>query len=200
MSNVEGNDPSKFCGSLFRPREVSYKKEGSMGNKRIVVLATALAVVFLCVIPFAFAEDKEITRLTLRGIKEVNVVIESIEPEIQSMGLTQAQVRADVEAKLREANIAIAPDIERGRPALYLYVQVIRPEKINRLFYSISLSLLQNVVLERDPNVKTNTDTWLVRVLGMSSGTEAIRADIRSLLDQFIEDFGKANVKKAVEE
>ncbi|NTV33810.1 MAG: hypothetical protein HGA50_11025, partial [Deltaproteobacteria bacterium] len=96
-----------------------------MGNKRVVVLATALAVVFLCVIPFAFAEDKEITRLTLRGIKEVNVVIESIEPEIQSMGLTQAQVRADVEAKLREANIAIAPDIERGRPALYLYVQVI---------------------------------------------------------------------------
>jgi hypothetical protein len=166
-----------------------------MGNKRIVVLTTALAVVFLCVIPFAFAEDKEITRLTLRGIKEVNVVIESIEPEIQSMGLPQAQVRADVEAKLREANIAIAPDIERGRPALYLYVQVIRPEKINRLFYSISLSLLQNVVLERDPKVKTNTDTWLVRVLGMSSGTEAIRADIRSLLDQFIEDYRKANQK-----
>jgi hypothetical protein len=166
-----------------------------MGKKRIVVLTTALAVVFLCVIPFAFAEDKEITRLTLRGIKEVNVVIESIEPEIQSMGLPQAQVTADVEAKLREANIAIAPDIERGRPALYLYVQVIRPEKINRLFYSISLSLLQNVVLERDPKVKTNTDTWLVRVLGMSSGTEAIRADIRSLLDQFIEDYRKANQK-----
>jgi len=171
-----------------------------MGKKRIIMLATAIAVVLLYAMPFAFAEDKEITRLTLRGIKEVNVVIESIEPEIQSMGLTQAQVKADVEAKLREANIAIAPDIERGRPAVYLYVQVIRPEKINRLFYSISLSLLQNVVLERDPNVKTNTDTWLVRVLGMSSGTEAIRADIRSLLDQFIDDFRKANVKKAVEE
>jgi len=171
-----------------------------MGKKRIIMLATAIAVVLLYVIPFVFAEDKEITRLTLRGIKEVNVVIESIEPEIQSLGLTQAQVKADVEAKLREANIAIAPDIERGRPAVYLYVQVIRPEKINRLFYSISLSLLQNVVLERDPNVKTNTDTWLVRVLGMSSGTEAIRADIRSLLDQFIDDFRKANVKKAVEE
>ena len=166
-----------------------------MGKKRIIMLATALAVVLLYVIPFAFAEDKEITRLTLRGIKEVNVVIESIEPEIQSMGLTQAQVKADVEAKLREANIAIAPDIERGRPAVYLYVQVMRPDKINRLFYSISLSLLQNVVLERDPNVKTNTDTWLVRVLGMSSGTEAIRADIRSLLDQFIDDFRKANQK-----
>jgi hypothetical protein len=171
-----------------------------MGKKRIIMLATAIAVVLLYAIPFAFAEDKEITRLTLRGIKEVNVVIESIEPEIQSMGLTQAQVKADVEAKLRDANIAVAPDIERGRPALYLYVQVMRPEKINRLFYSISLSLLQNVVLERDPNVKTNTDTWLVRVLGMSSGTEAIRADIRSLLDQFIEDYRQANVKKAVEE
>jgi len=171
-----------------------------MGKKKIVVLATAMAVVFFCVLPFAFAEDKEITRLTLRGIKEVNLVIESIEPEIQNLGLTQAQVQADVEAKLRAANIAIAPGIERGRPAVYLYVQVMRPEKINRLFYSISLSLLQNVVLERDPNVKTNTDTWLVRVLGMSSGTEAIRADIRSLLDQFIEDYRQANVKKAVEE
>ena len=166
-----------------------------MGNKRIVVLATALAVVFLCVIPFAFAEDKEISRLTLRGIKEVNVVIESIEPEVERLGLTQAQVKADVEAKLREANIAVAPDIERGRPAVYLYVQVIRPERIERLFYSISLSLLQNVILERDSNVKTNTETWLVRMLGMSSGTEAIRSDIRSVLDQFIEDYRKANQK-----
>ena len=164
-----------------------------MGKKRIVVLATALAVVFLCVIPFAFAEDKEISRLTLRGIKEVNVVIESIEPEVERLGLTQAQVKADVEAKLREANIAVAPDIERGRPAVYLYVQVIRPERIERLFYSISLSLLQNVILERDSNVKTNTETWLVRMLGMSSGTEAIRSDIRSVLDQFIEDYRKAN-------
>ncbi|MBP1742143.1 MAG: transcriptional regulator, Fis family [Deltaproteobacteria bacterium] len=164
-----------------------------MGKKRIVMLATAIAVVFLYVIPFAFAEDKEITRLTLRGIKEVNVVIETIEPEIEQLGLTQAQVQADVEAKLRGANIAVAPQIERGRPAIYLYVQVIRPEKINRLFYSISLSLLQNVILERDTEVKTNTNTWLVRVLGMSSGTEAIRSDIRSLLDQFIDDYRKAN-------
>jgi hypothetical protein len=164
-----------------------------MGKKSIVMFAAAIAAVFLFTIPFAFAEDKEITRLTLRGIKEVNVVIESIEPEIQSLGLTQAQVRADVESKLRLANIAVSPDIERGRPAVYVYVQVLKPEKINRLFYSISLSVLQNVALERDPNVKTNTDTWLVRMLGMSSGTEAIRSDIRSLLDQFIEDYRKAN-------
>jgi hypothetical protein len=166
-----------------------------MGKKRIILLAVAISVISLCAIPFAFAEDKEITRLTLRGIKEVCVVIESIEPEIENLGLTQAQVRSDVEAKLREANIAVAPDVQRGRPAVYLYVQVMRPEKINRLFYSVSLSLLQNVVLERDPNIKTNTDTWLVRVLGMSSGTEAIRSEIRSLLDQFIEDYRKVNQK-----
>lgn len=164
-----------------------------MSKKRMGVLATAIAIVFFHVIPVAFAEDKEISRLTLRGIKEVNVVIESIEPEVERLGLTQAQVKADVEAKLREANIAVAPDIERGRPAVYLYVQVIRPERIERLFYSISLSLLQNVILERDSNVKTNTETWLVRMLGMSSGTEAIRSDIRSVLDQFIEDYRKAN-------
>jgi hypothetical protein len=164
-----------------------------MGKNRIVALLMAIAVVFFCILPYALAEDKEISRLTLRGIKEVNVVIESIEPEIESLGLLQAQVKADVEAKLREANIAVALDIERGRPAVYLYVQVIRPDKIDRLFYSISLSLLQNVILERDPNVKTNTDTWLVRVLGMSSETEAIRSDIRSLLDQFVEDYRKAN-------
>lgn len=164
-----------------------------MGKKRIIGLATAVALVFLFIIPSAFAEEKEITLLTLRGIKEVNVVIESIEPEIQNLGLKQAQVRSDVEAKLREANIAVSPDVQRGRPAVYLYVQVIRPERIDRLFYSISLSLLQNVVLERDPKVKTNTDTWVMRMLGMSSGTEAIRSDIRSLLDQFVEDLRRAN-------
>jgi len=148
-----------------------------------------------CIFPFAFAEDKEITRLTLRGIKEVYVVIEAIEPEIEQLGLSQTQVRSDVEAKLRGANIAIAPGYQRGVPAVYLYVQVLRPEKIDRLFYSISLSVLQNVILERDQNVKTNTDTWLMRVLGMSSGTEAIRSDIRALLDQFIEDYRQVNQK-----
>ncbi len=166
-----------------------------MGKKKIILFAMAIAVVLLCIIPFAFAEDKEVTRLTLRGITEVYVVVESIESEIENLGLTRAQVIADVQAKLREANIAVAPDFVRGRPAIYLYVQVMRPEKINRLFYSISLSVLQNVILERDPNVKTNTDTWVVRVLGMSSGIEAIRSDVRSLLDQFIEDYRKANQK-----
>jgi len=166
-----------------------------MGKKRIAVLAAAIAAMFFCIVPFAFAEDKEITRLTLQGIKEVYVVIEAIEPEIEQLGLTQTQVRSDVEAKLRGANIAITPDYQRGVPAVYLYVQVLRPEKIDRLFYSISLSLLQNVILERDQKVKTNTDTWLMRVLGMSSGTEAIRSDIRSLLDQFIDDYRQVNQK-----
>jgi hypothetical protein len=166
-----------------------------MDKKRIIALAAAVAVLSLCVIPFVFAEDKEITRLTLRGIKEVNVVIESVEQEIQNLGLSQAQLQADVETKMREANITVVQQIERGRPAVYLYVQVIRPEKINRLFYSVSLSLLQNVILERDQEVRTNTDTWVARMLGMSSGVEAIRSDIRSLLDQFIEDYRKANQK-----
>jgi len=44
MSNVEGNDPSKFCGfdillfcgSLFRPGEVSYKNtEDRMANEQL---------------------------------------------------------------------------------------------------------------------------------------------------------------------
>ena len=132
-----------------------------MSKRRIVVLVTTFAVVCLCVMAFAFAEDKEITRTTLRGIKEVNVVIESIEPEIEKLGLTQAQVRADVEGKLRGANLPVAEQFERGRPAVYLYVQVIRPEKVDRLFYSISLSLLQNVVttarmLRQTYNIKPN--------------------------------------------
>ena len=47
-----------------------------MGRQRLVVLATAIAALFFCIVPFALAEDKAITRLTLQGIKEVYVVIE----------------------------------------------------------------------------------------------------------------------------
>ena len=166
-----------------------------MGKKRIVMLAAAIVAVFFCIVPFALAEDKAISRLTLRGITEVYVVIEAIEPEVETLGLSQAGIRSDVEAKLLGGNIALAPEYQRGVPAVYVYVQVLRPEKINRLFYSVSLSLLQNVILERDQEVKTNTSTWLMRVLGMSSGTQAIRSDIGSLLDQFIEDYRKANQK-----
>lgn len=166
-----------------------------MGKKGITPFAAAIAAVLWCIVPDAFSEDKEITRLTLRGITEVYVVIEAIEPSIEQLGLTQARVRSEVEAKLLGANIAVASQYQRGVPVVYLYVQVLRPEKIDRLFYSVSLSLLQNVILERDQNVKTNTDTWLMRVLGMSSGTGAIRSDIGSLLDRFIEDYRKANEK-----
>jgi len=44
-----------------------------MDKKKMVLLTTAIAVVFLCIVPFAFAEDKEITRLTLRRSEERRV-------------------------------------------------------------------------------------------------------------------------------
>ena len=71
---------------------------------------TSVPVVLLLVLAATgrvVATDESVDRQTLKGIKVVAVQVEALRPEVESDGLTQAQIKTDVEQRLREAGIQV---------------------------------------------------------------------------------------------
>ena len=46
---------------------------------------------------------------TLRGLPGIEVIVDSLQPELESGGLTNAALRADVEGRLRKGGVTIYP-------------------------------------------------------------------------------------------
>lgn len=107
------------------------------------------------------AGDTAVDRATLRGLKAVNVVIDPIHPELEQQGVTRDALQARIEKQLQAAGVAI------DNNALEFLALRIIPAREKRGPYciSITLSLYQPVVLVRDREIKTATDTWQVATL-----------------------------------
>jgi hypothetical protein len=100
-----------------------------------------------------FLGDNEFTRPTLRGLKEVGVLVEDLGPEIERSGLSITQIQTDVELRLRMAGIKVLSKEEYFEtpwsPYLYVHVNVFKAEAIRAYVYSISVELEQDVYLAR---------------------------------------------------
>ncbi len=81
-----------------------------MRPKTPFVLASLIAFTLA---PAILAVDSESTRESLRGIPGVYVLIEHLNPDAESDGLTRTQLRTDVELKLRLAGIKVFTREER---------------------------------------------------------------------------------------
>ncbi len=131
-----------------------------------------LLVTALCLAPFALegAGDAPIDRATLRGLKSVGIVLDPLDPELQKAGLTEADFRAQLDERLRSANIPVdasAPEF------LGLRITAVRGAKgllgMRGLFaVSFSLAVYQPVLLVRDKNVRSATATWEVETVLMA--------------------------------
>ena len=66
--------------------------------------AACIFVFFLFASP-GRAGDDEKSRMSLRGLKGMQVVVEHLEPEVEQHGLTTSALQTDVELKLRQAGI-----------------------------------------------------------------------------------------------
>jgi hypothetical protein len=147
----------------------------------------------------AWLFDDETSRKSLKGVKGVQVVVESIKPEIEKDGLTTTQVQTDVELKLRLAGLNVLPYKEiletPGSPTLYVYPHVLK-SSYNFYIYNIELALFQNVYLERDNKFSTTSPTWSVGYLGITSELDYIRSKIKDQVDGFINAYLSVNPKK----
>ena len=134
-------------------------------------LATLLLLSAAMASPLVGQGDDEHARRTLSGWKDVSVVMD-ISDEAARHGLTEDQIRTDLELKLRQAGISVVTQqaalADPEAPYLYLYVHVLRNE-LGVYAYSARLSVHQLVRLVRKPSVPSMAMT-LVNAGGVGCG------------------------------
>jgi len=148
---------------------------------------------------FTFTADK---RDTLRGLREVSVLVEYLPDDVEREGLSREQLKRGIEGRLRQAGLRVLTISEiaksPGAPYLYVAVYPITGPSMNLNAYAIGLALKQLVQLSRYPTTEFFATTWegpappssflVPRVLD-------IRSSITDAVERFIIDYLEVNSK-----
>jgi hypothetical protein len=126
--------------------------------------------------------------------------MEPVSDLISSTGLSEAELRSDVEMRLRDAGIGVLTGEELadvlGYPLLDINVDAApMPGEGERSSFSVALELHQIVVLKRPAPSEAFAITWSVRSTGCAdvSGLAALGSCVQRHLDEFINEWGAVN-------
>ncbi|MBN1381628.1 MAG: hypothetical protein JXA41_08135 [Deltaproteobacteria bacterium] len=149
-----------------------------------------------------FAEDSDMTRATLAGLKSVRVSVENMQPNIQAYadkyGLTIKQIQSDLEQKLTQNGIKILTAdawlTVPGRPVLYININTHETEKY-WYAYNIKMELRQLVSLKANPEITTLAATWFINITGIANigNLHIIKSDLMVLVDRFLNAYQAVN-------
>jgi len=148
---------------------------------------------------FSFTADK---RDTLRGLKELSVLVEYLPDDVEREGLNREHLQRDIEVRLRQAGLHVLTISEvanlPGAPYLYVAVYPIIGPSINVNTYAVALTLKQLVQLSRNPSTELFATTW-DGPIHLSSLSDSRGLDIRSRIfdavGRFIVDYRDVNSK-----
>ena len=148
---------------------------------------------------FGFTADK---RDTLRGLKEISVLVEYLPDDVEREGLNREHLQRDIEVRLRQAGLHVLTISEvanlPGAPYLYVAVYPIIGPSINVNTYAVALTLKQLVQLSRNPSTELFATTW-EGPIHLSSLSDSRVLDIRSRIfdavGRFIVDYLDVNSK-----
>jgi hypothetical protein len=118
-------------------------------------------------------------------------VVENLATDISQDGLNREQIKAAVEQQLQQAHITVETQAEN---ALYIHLGTVKNEA-GLYSYSLSLQLLQLVLLFRDPGLVTWGTTWSLEQVGSVAPPKLneIESQITRGVNTFIEDYQTAN-------
>jgi hypothetical protein len=191
---------------LQQEKKVKRQKEQQM-RKRILWTAVLIAVMYAPLVWTAKAAERLTEKqLSLTDIKELSIVVQGMTEETKKIGLSAEQIQAAVEEKLKETGIKVvsAEEAERilGSPSLYVNISARKRERVAAFMFHVDVGVLQEVELVRDPMIQIMSITWIKGQTGdcPSRGfVKAMRETVGYLMDQFCEDYRKANPPIKVE-
>jgi hypothetical protein len=166
-----------------------------MYGKSLVLLA-ALAL------PLDGAGDAAIDRATLRGIAAINVVIDPVAEDLQTQGATASVMLSRLEQKLREAGVKMDQNSSEFVALRLTSVRAGRGRFANRFAggdafaVAATIALYQPVMLVRDHNIKTATQTWEVETISLADTKQVYRAcmdSVDELAARFVTAWRSAN-------
>jgi hypothetical protein len=151
------------------------------------------------IVGFAFTADK---RDTLRGLREVSVLVEYLPDDVEREGLSREHLKRDIEGRLGQAGLRVLTISEiansPGAPYLYVAVYPITTPSVNFNAYAIGLTLKQLVHLSRDPTTEFFATTWEGSAPPSSLSAPRvpdIRARILDAVGRFLIDYQAMNLK-----
>ena len=163
-----------------------------------------LALALLVAGSAAAAQDTELRRQSLKGLKGVEVLVERLDAEAERVGLNETTIQTDVELMLRQAGIRVLTPAESlespGRAWLYVSPALLRISTGEACVYTITVELRQDVRLERDLSIEAfGATTWNARrrlgIVPTASFAPKVRDSLKDLVDQFINAYLSVNRK-----
>ncbi len=165
----------------------------------------AIVLVVLLASAEAWGVDADASgRSSLAGLGPIHVLVENIDKELEKGGLKKESVLADTEIQLLRSNIGIATEEESfrlpGSPYLYIQITGLRSENKSGLptgyAATVQASLKQTVQLARNEALVNGATTWTKSATVLSPDVEAVKKNLREIIDLFTEDYKNANQKK----
>jgi hypothetical protein len=133
----------------------------------------------------------------LKGLKGVYVGIGKFPPDLAKY-LDEAQIKKDIESKLRTAEIDVVSESEASRGDIgILYFYLLYRIQSGTIYYDIKLQFLQKAIIFPSEQ-KSNATTWNKSGMGSVStkNTNILRNSIKGALDSFIKDYLSVNPKQ----
>jgi len=135
--------------------------------------------------PTVRADDSEESRVSLKGITAVHVLVEDLHDDAARIGLTKESIQTDVELKLIMAGMHVVTREDwlklPGAPRLYVNVNVLPPQAA-----SIEVELDQNVLLQRNGQLVISANTWNLSGVLANPTSQGIRNQIKDRVDKFL--------------
>jgi hypothetical protein len=161
------------------------------GGESYLPIPTAIAgtafLLLLCA-PASGADIEE-QRESLRGLPGVHVLVEKLDADVEGDGLTKDQIQTDVELRLRQSRITVLTREVAlrtpGSPALLVNVSTFKDREYPMYAYTISVGLLQEVLLVRKRAGQPITaETWRTAGSIGRVGAAKVREVRKRVLDQ----------------
>jgi hypothetical protein len=159
-------------------------------NSKIVLLASLVIPSLL----MNAAGDAPLDRATLKGLGAVGIIIDPIESDLVKEGLTEDLVQKRIEGKLKDAGIGVNPS---GSEFVGLRVLRARAQK-GPYALCLAIGVYQPVVLVRNKDMKTATETWAAETVLMADPKVVSREALNSvdeLADRLVAAYRSANPK-----
>ena len=149
-----------------------------------IIATTILALAILTVAP-AHGQAH-----FLRGLDSFKVWVASSGPEGP---ISEASIKTQAELEFRKVGIKI----DDSTPATFeIAVTIVEIDSVDALVYDLNVSLVQRAHLSRDTSNVGWVRTWIRGFSGFASNIlarEAMKGAISDVLDQFLNDYLKAN-------
>ncbi len=134
-------------------------------------------------------------RASLKGIPQVRVNV--VPPDVEGDGLTKEQLQADVEQRLRQAGIALAPMTVGEAPVLWVVLAIDKVPGLAFYAASIRVELFQFVRVSRNM-VGLGAPTWGLEGIGSVPVDDPaeLRSWAQAFVDRFIEAYLEQNPRQ----